>query len=56
MRKQQRLEDLYASHDLKSLEISSLIQTKDKKDMTEEEQKALQLQQDAQKELIDKLK
>ena len=57
MRKQRVLEDLYSKHDLEALGLNDLVPSNvDRSKMSEDEIKALEVQEDAQKQLLLKLK
>ena len=57
--KQRRLEELYADHDLKALGISDILtlnKAVDRKDLTEEQIQALDVQEEAQRKMLQTLK
>ena len=57
-RKKQRLQELYSDHDLKALGLKDLvaISDQDRSKLSVENLKALEIQEDAQKELLESLK
>ena len=55
-RKKQRLQELYQDHDLKALGIKDIVPTKSREEMTAEEVRQMEIQEEKQKELLASLK